>query len=356
MIGIVISIFTAVVVTQLFVGLIAYSPKFAKNKFFGVNEDGTPKKLMKKEFDILKNRKVFYCISVGIMVLGLVFSLVRGFNYGIDFTGGTMMQIDMGKTVETEEVKDVLKAYELEDLSIVLGGEESDQIIIKTTSAMNNEARAELVNTLGEVYGVTEDDVLASEEFGPTVGKELKQNALKSVLIAALGMLIYVIFRFKSWKYGVTSILGVLHDALIVLAFYAIFNVTINNPFIAGILTVVGYSINDTIVIFDRIRENKKLLKKENNYNIINHSVNQTLDRSVMTSLTTLICMVPLFFMVSTSIREFVIPLMVGVLVGTYSSIFLCSPMYYELTKSDDESKYLTAQKAKVKKDGKKKN
>ena len=354
MIGIVISIFTAVVVTQLFVGLLANSPKYAKNKFFGLNEDGTPKKILKKEFDFLKNRKVFYCISVGIMVIGLVFSLVRGFNYGIDFTGGTMMQIDMGKTVETEEVKEVLADYELKDLSIVLGGDASDQIIIKTTSAMDNDARAELVNTLSDAYGITEDDVLASEEFGPTVGRELKQNAVKSVLLAAIGMLIYVIFRFKSWQYGVTSILGVLHDALIVLAFYAIFNITINNPFIAGILTVVGYSINDTIVIFDRIRENKKIFKKENNYTVINHSVNQTLDRSIMTSLTTLICMVPLFFMVSTSIREFVIPLMTGVLVGTYSSIFLCSPLFYDLIKSEDQSKYLTAQKAKAKKDKKK--
>jgi len=356
MIGIVISIFTAVVVTQLFVGLVANSPKYAKNKYFGVNEDGTPKKLMKKEFDILKNRKVFYCISVGIMVLGLALSLVRGFNYGIDFTGGTMMQIDMGQTVVTEEVKKELKEFDLKDLSVVLSGDQGEQIIIKTTSAMNNEARAELVHALAEKYNITDKDILASEEFGPTVGRELKQNAIKSVLIAALGMLIYVIFRFKSWKYGVTAIFGVLHDALIVLALYAIFNITINNPFIAGILTVVGYSINDTIVIFDRIRENKKILKKENNYNVINHSVNQTLDRSVMTSLTTLICMIPLFFMVSTSIREFVIPLMTGVLVGTYSSIFLCSPMFYELSKSEDESKYLIAQKTNRKKDRKNKN
>ncbi|MFR8518359.1 MAG: protein translocase subunit SecF [Emergencia timonensis] len=140
---------------------------------------------------------------------------------------------------------------------------------------------------------------------------------------------------------------------MIVLAFYAIFNVTINNPFIAGILTVVGYSINDTIVIFDRIRENKKIYRKDTNEVVIDRSVNQTLNRSIMTSLTTLICMVPLFFMVSTSIREFVLPLMVGVLVGTYSSIFLCSPLFYEFSKSEDKSKYLTAQKAKEKKEAK---
>ncbi|MBR3786269.1 MAG: protein translocase subunit SecF [Firmicutes bacterium] len=347
MIGIVVSIFTAVVITQLFVGLLASSPRFAKNTFFGIKPDGTPKKLLKKEFKFIENRKIFYMISVAVIVVGLVFSVARGFNYGIDFTGGTMMQIHMGKTVETEEVKDVLKDYELEDLSIVLAGDNNDEIIIKTTTALNNDARHELIHTLGEKYGISDDSVLASEEFGPTVGNELKTNAVKSVLFAAVGMLIYIIFRFKSWKYGAASIVGVAHDVLFVLAFYAIFNVTINNPFIAGILTVVGYSINDTIVIFDRVRENKRIYKKENNLTVLNRSINQTLDRSVMTSLTTLICMVPLFFMVSTSIREFVIPLMVGVLVGTYSSIFVCSPLYYEMAKSEDESKYLTAQKKK---------
>ncbi len=349
MIGIVISIFTAVVVTQLFIGLLANSPKFAKNKFFGVNEDGTPKKLLKKEFKFIENRRIFYIISVAVIVLGLVFSLFRGFNYGIDFTGGTMMQINMGQQVETQEVEGHLKEFQLEDLSVILAGDNNEQIIIKSTSALDNEGRSAVVEHLGDIYGIKGEDVLASEEFGPTVGDELKANAVKSVCIAAIGMLIYIIIRFKSWKYGLASIAGVGHDVLLVLAFYAIFNVTINNPFIAGILTVVGYSINDTIVIFDRIRENKKIYKKENHLKLINLSVNQTIDRSVMTSLTTLVCMIPLFFMVSTSIREFVLPLMVGILVGTYSSIFVCSPILYELFKGEDQSKYLTAQKKKKK-------
>ena len=353
MIGIIVSIFTAVVITQLFISLLANSKTFAKNKFFGVNEDGTPKSFLKKQFKFIGNRKIFYCISAGVIILGLVFSVVRGFNYGIDFTGGTMIQIDMGKTVETEEVKDALAKYEMKDLSVVLGGDNKDEVIIKTTNALGNKARADVVDTLGKEFGITQKDVLSSEEFGPTVGQELKTNALKSVLIAAIGMLIYIIFRFKSWKYGVSSIAGIFHDVLVVLAFYAIFNVTINNPFIAGILTVVGYSINDTIVIFDRIRENKKIHRKDTNEVVIDRSVNQTLNRSIMTSLTTLICMVPLFLMVSTSIREFVLPLMVGVLVGTYSSIFLCSPLFYEFSKSEDKSKYLTAQKAKEKKEAK---
>ena len=340
MIGIVVSIFTAVVITQLFIGIVAES-KNVKNKYFGVNEDGTPKQLLNKQFKFISNRKIFYSISVVCIVLGLIFSVVRGYNYGIDFTGGTMLQLNMHKQVEISEVEKALDKYDLNP-TIIYSGENREQVVIKTIEALDNNARAEVIDTLNEKFGTTQKDVLASEQFGPSVGKELKTNAVKSVIISAIGMLLYIIFRFKSWKYGVAAISGIFHDVLMVLAFYAIFNVTINNPFIAGILTVVGYSINDTIVIFDRIRENKKLFRKESNENIIDKSINQTLNRSIMTSFTTLIVMVPLFFMVSTSIREFILPLMVGVIVGTYSSIFVCSPIFYEFSKTDDVSKYLT--------------
>lgn len=340
MIGIVVSIFTAVVITQLFIGIVAES-KNVKNKYFGVNEDGTPKQLLNKQFKFISNRKIFYSISVVCIVLGLIFSVVRGYNYGIDFTGGTMLQLNMHKQVEISEVEKALDKYDLNP-TIIYSGENREQVVIKTIEALDNNARAEVIDTLNEKFGTTQKDVLASEQFGPSVGKELKTNAVKSVIISAIGMLLYIIFRFKSWKYGIAAISGIFHDVLMVLAFYAIFNVTINNPFIAGILTVVGYSINDTIVIFDRIRENKKLFRKESNENIIDKSINQTLNRSIITSITTLIVMVPLFFMVSTSIREFILPLMVGVIVGTYSSIFVCSPIFYEFSKKDDVSKYLT--------------
>ena len=358
MIGIIVSIFTAVVITQLFIGILSESRRFAKNKFFGVKEDGTPKQFTNRKFRFIPNRKKFYAISAIVIIVGLGFAMVRGYNYGIDFTGGTMIQLDMGKTVETDEVKKVLTHEGLEDVSVVLSGEKQDQIIIKTTNALDNDERAEIVDVMCDEYAIEHSDVLASQNFGPTIGKELKSNAVKSIIIAAIGMLIYIIFRFKSWKYGVASIAGILHDVLVVLAFYAIFGVTINNPFIAGILTVVGYSINDTIVIFDRIRENKRLHHRDPVDQVIDRSINQTLNRSIMTSVTTLICMVPLCVMVSISIREFVIPLRVGVLVGTYSSVFLCSPLFYEFSKNEDTSKYVAAQKAREKKEknGKKKD
>ena len=351
MIGIVFSIFTAVVITQLFISLLASSKKFAKNKYFGVNEDGSPKQLLNKTFSFIKHRKVYYIVSVSIIVIGLLFMMIGGMNYGIDFTGGTNIQVEMGKQVDIADVEDALKDYDL-DPTIIYAGEGNTQIVIKTIKSLENAERADVIETLGTEFGVTQDDVLASEQFGPSVGDELKANAVKAVIIAAIGMLIYIIFRFKSWKYGLSAVVGVAHDVLMVIAFYAIFGFTVNNPFIAAILTLVGYSINDTIVIFDRIRENKRIYNKDNNETNINRSLNQTLNRTIMTSMTTLVVMIPLCIMVSSSIREFIIPLMVGVIVGCLSSIFVCSPIYYDLCRNEETTKYMkaTAKSKKAKK------
>ena len=340
MLGIIFSIFTAVIITQLFISLLANEKKFSKNKYFGVNEDGTPKQLLNKTFSFIKNRKIYYIISVSIIVIGLVFALVGGMNYGIDFTGGTNIQVEMGQQVDIDDVKDTLKEFDL-DPQIIYAGEGNTQLVIKTMKSLENAERAEIIDSLSDAYGITDEDVLASEQFGPSVGDELKANAVKAVVIASIGMLIYIIFRFRSWKFGFTAIVGVVHDVLMVIAFYAIFGFTVNNPFIAAILTLVGYSINDTIVIFDRIRENKKIYSKDNNETNIDRSLNQTLNRTIMTSLTTLVVMIPLCIMVSASIREFIIPLMVGVIVGCLSSIFVCSPLYYDLCRNEEESKYL---------------
>lgn len=350
-IGIVISIFTAVVITQLFISLIAESKKFAKNKFFGVTEDGKPKQLLHKSIAFVKNRKIFYLISTGIIIVGLAFSFIGGLNYGIDFTGGTMIQVDLHEHVKASEVEAAIKQYDL-DPSIIYSGENNTQVVIKTTGSLDNVHRGEVIDSLKDEFGITDEDVIASEQFGPSVGDELKANAVKAVLIASIGMLLYIIFRFKSWKYGISAVAGVVHDVLMVIAFYAIFGFTVNNPFIAAILTLVGYSINDTIVIFDRIRENERIYRKDSMESIIDRSINNTLNRTIITSLTTLVVMIPLCIMVSESIREFIIPLMVGVVVGCYSSIFICTPLYYDLSKGKEESKYLkqTKQKKKNKK------
>ena len=347
MIGTVMSVITAVFITQLFVGLLADSKKFGTNKMFGLNEDGTPKGLasLLSNFHVkfVENRKKFYAVSACVIIIGLGFALFRGFNYGIDFTGGTMMQIEMGQEVSIDEVKETIAEFDLNP-TIVYASDNHSQVIIRTIKDLKSADRTAVVNTLQEKYGFTDDDVLASEQFGPTVGRDLRQNAIKSILIAAAVMLVYIRFRFKTWKYGLAAVAGLAHDVLVTLSIYAIFRITINNPFIAGILTVVGYSINDTIVVFDRIRENSKFFKRKQNAELINTSVNQTLSRSIMTSLTTLLVMIPLFVMASSELRAFLIPLMIGVFVGTYSSVFLCSPLFYELTRKENLSKYAEQQ------------
>ncbi|MBP3383891.1 MAG: protein translocase subunit SecD [Firmicutes bacterium] len=340
MIGIIVSLFTAVIVTRIFVEIIAESKKFSAKKFFGVKEDNTTTFTIKKDLHFVKHRKKFYAVTCIILVIGLGFGLIKGLNYGIDFTGGTMMQIDMGKQVSEKEVKQSLKEYDL-DAEIVYSGENNEEVIIRTTVALDKDERAAVIATLQEDFGFEDEDVLAHELFGPSVGKELRNNAIKAILLSAICMLIYIRLRFSEWKFGGAALAGVLHDVLLVIAFYAIFQVQVNNPFIAGILTVVGYSINDTIVIFDRIRENIKYAKRGNTEELVDNSVTQTLGRSMMTSATTFIVMIPLVIMGGEAIREFTIPLMIGVLVGAASSITICSPLYYEFAHRKHGSKYL---------------
>ncbi len=339
MIGIVVSVFTAVVVTQLYVNLFANSRKYAKKSFFGIRKDGKASFSFDRELHFIKHKKVFYIVSIAIIIIGLGFGVVRGLNYGIDFTGGTMIQMDMGEKVDIKEVDKALKEYKL-DPEIIYSGANNEQIVIRTIEALDSDERAEVIGTINEAFGTTEEDVVAEELFGPSVGKELRNNAIIAIIIASICMLIYIRFRFSQWKFGGAALLGVIHDVLIVIAFYAIFNITVNNPFIAGILTVVGYSINDTIVIFDRVRENLKYMRKGNTEEVLDTSITQTLGRSLMTSVTTLIVMVPLLIMAGEAIREFVLPLMVGIIAGAYSSICVCSPLYYEFSKRGELSKY----------------
>ena len=331
MIGIIVSLLTAVVITHLYLGIFANTRRFSKKKYFGIKEDGTAMFAIKRQFSFIKHRKIYYTVSVVILVIGLAFGLVRGLNYGIDFTGGTMVQIDMGKEVAMEEVEAVLNDRGIE-AEVVYAGENNEQIMIRTVDAIENDERSALIADLQQEFGFDDSDILAQELFGPTVGKELRNNAIKAVLLAAVGMLIYIRLRFKEWNFGASAILGVLHDVLIVLTFYAVFNVTVNNPFIAGILTVVGYSINDTIVIFELMRKDEE--------EIIDISINQTLSRSIMTTFTTLIVMVPMFIMTSASMREFILPLMVGVAAGCLSSIFICSPLYYQFSQHKRKTRY----------------
>lgn len=177
------------------------------------------------------------------------------------------------------------------------------------------------------------------EQFSASVGSLLKMNAFKALLIATIGMLIYIIIRFE-WKFGIAAVASLIHDVLIMIAFYGLFHIPINNPFIAAILTIIGYSVNDTIVIFDRIRENLKIMRKTKMEELIDKSINQTIVRSLMTSLTTLLAIIPLLILGGETIREFVTPLMVGIVAGAVSSITISNPVYYEIDRMVNKPKY----------------
>lgn len=291
-----------------------------------------------KSISFLKYRKFYYIIFTSIIILGLVVGFIRGFNFGIDFTGGTMLQLEMGKEVSVREIDGVLKANGIE-ADIVHAGENNSQVIIRTVQALDTAAREELLSDFFTEFNLSDNSVMAVEQFGPSVGDLLKKNAVKAVIIASIGMLIYIIFRFE-WKFGLAAIITVVHDVLFLVACYGFFGIPINNPFIAAVLTLVGYSINDTIVIFDRIRENLNVMKKNKLEELIDTSINQTLVRSLMTAVTTIVAIIPLFILGGEVIRQFTLPLIIGIAVGAASSICIASPIYYQLCQITGGPKY----------------
>lgn len=283
---------------------------------------------MKREFNfnIVEKIRLWLLISLAVMVLGGVFTIARGLNYGLDFTGGTMMQIDLGEVVETQEVREILAAFELNE-EIVSAGSDKEEVILRTKVSLTNEERKAIFEALSQRYDLQEEDLIAAEQFGPSFGEETRNNAVLAILIAGAGMLLYITLRFE-FVYGAASILALLHDVLILFSIYAIFRIPVNSSFIAAVLTIVGYSINDTIVVFDRVRENVKLMKKTTHVKIANESIRQTFVRTINTSLTTVLVIGSLYVLGVASIKDFALPLMLGILVGTYSSIFIASPIW----------------------------
>lgn len=272
---------------------------------------------------IAENYKIWFLISLAIILVGGVFALTSGFNLGIDFTGGTMMQIELNETVPVDTVQELIEPFDL-DAQVVHAGSEKSEIIIKTRQSLSNDQRLEIYEVFAAKYSA---EFRGAEQFGPTIGEEIRSRAVWSILIASAFMLVYITLRFEFF-YGVAAIVALLHDVFILLSLYAIFKIPVNSSFIAAILTIVGYSINDTIVVFDRVRENVRRMKRASRFEIANKSLSQTITRSINTSLTTLLVIGSLFFLTNESIREFALPLLVGVLAGTYSSIFIASPLW----------------------------
>jgi len=274
---------------------------------------------------IIEKRKWFYIFSLLIIIPGILSMFVQGFNLGIDFKGGSMLRYKMDASIEVAAVTQTVTGLNLvQEVSV----QKSEGEFYIRTNELNQEQTQQITGALQAQYQNIE--LLSAESVGATIGSELVKNAFLAIAIALVLMLIYITFRFE-WTFGLAAVLALFHDVLIVCGIFSLFQWEVNSAFIAAILTIIGYSINDTIVIFDRVRENLRMKKKDPLPTLLNRSILQTLNRSVNTVLTVLMPLITLLIFGGGTIRVFVIALLVGFLFGMYSSICVASPFYYEI-------------------------
>lgn len=329
--GIVISMFTALVVTKFLLNAF-YAIGIQNEKVYGVGKEH-------KTIGFVSKRTVFFTISILAILSGFVMMGVnkaqtgQTLNYSLDFVGGTSTTLTLNEDMTIEEI-DAQIVPHIEEITgdgnvQVTKVASSNDIIIKTRT-LDRDEREEFAGMMAEQFGVQEDSITA-ETISATVSSEMQKNAILSVLVSAAFMLVYIWFRFKDIRFGASSVTALLHDVLVVLAFYAIAKIPVGNTFIACMLTIVGYSINATIVIFDRIRENLADTRKKEVSEIVDKSITQTLSRSIFTSLTTFFMVFTLAIFGVSSIREFAFPLMAGIICGAYSSVCITGALWLVL-------------------------
>lgn len=290
--------------------------------------------LPKIRFDILKRSKLWFAISLLIIIPGIFCMFTKGFNFGIDFTGGTIIEMEFQQEVTLPQVRDVLREYNLDNATIQLSGdvsnvEASKDVMIRTMDLEENDRKAVMASLKNEIGDYT---VLREEKVGATIGGELITDALMATVISWILIILYVSYRFE-WRFGVAAILTLIHDVLIVLSVFSFLQKQVDSSFVAAILTIIGYSINDTIVIFDRIRENQRLhFKRGGDLNeLANRSIYQTLTRSLYTVFTVLFTTFALYFFGGDTTKDFSFALLIGFFSGSYSSIFVASPLWVVL-------------------------
>ncbi|HEY5524584.1 MAG TPA: protein translocase subunit SecD [Clostridium sp.] len=323
MIGILVSLFTALVITKFLLNKAVEMGLLSKLSHFRVNKTGVKSTSLK----IIEKRKIWFTLSAIVILIGMSFIAFRGLNFGIDFKGGTDVVIQLNDGFNKDEVDTIAKKYTDDIVSNVVEG---NQYEIKSSS-LDSQKVADLINELKSTYALGDNPLVSQDEIGASIGNDLKKNSIIALSIALIAMLIYIAIRFE-FKFGIASVIALFHDILITLSVYSIFDIQINTPFIAAILTIVGYSMNDTIVIFDRIRENSKSMRRKDILEVADVSLTQTIGRSINTTVATLltICAINVFV---PSVRSFAFPLVIGIAAGAYSSIFIASPVWVILKK-----------------------
>lgn len=293
-------------------------------------------------FDIIGKRKIWYAISSVLIIASLFFMVTRGFNMGIDFTGGTIIDLRFEKAVNINDVRAVLNEYDLSNSTIQLSGEnsssiESENVMIRTVD-LEEQERKEVMAALTDKLGAYQ--VLREEKVGATMGTELIMNAVYATIISWLLIIAYVSYRFE-FKFGISAVLGLAHNVIIVLGAFALTQRQIDSSFVAALLTIIGYSINDTIVIFDRIRENLKLHFRKNGdiVELVNTSIYQTMTRSIYTVSTVLFATFALYFFGGDTTKDFAFALLIGFFCGAYTSIFIASPLWVTFRRYSDKKR-----------------
>lgn len=345
MVGIATSLFTAIFLTR-----IIFDWQLNHSRKITFTAKITENWLANPTFKFLENRKIAYIISGSLITISLISFAVRGFNLGIDFQGGRTYTVRFDQDVKVADVQKAL-AVEFGTPPEVKTFGGNDQVRITTkfkvedlSENVDNEVETALYNGLkngGFLGNVTFEDFMSnyrtsSQKVGPTISDDIKKDAFIAIVFALVIIFLYIMVRFSNWKYGLGGVISLAHDAIITLGFFSLFHgilpfsLEIDQAFIAAILTVIGYSINDTVIVYDRIREYLKLYPKRDLDNNMNHAMNSTLRRTMNTSLTTLVVLLVIFIFGGENIRGFIFALLVGIGIGTYSSIFVASPIVYE--------------------------
>ena len=351
--GIVVSMFTALVITRMIVYAF-YAVGIRNPKLYGrIKEERAP-------IDFLGKRKIFFAVSVAVILVGFVFMGVNAgtgkgaLNYSLEFKGGTSTNVTFDKAYTLKEIDETM----IPDLEKVTDDPNiqvqtvanSNQVIFKTQT-LDLEKREAFAKYMADEFGVEERDI-TTENISSTVSSEMRVDAIIAVAIATVFMLLYIWLRFKDIRFATSAVVALIHDVLVVLAFYVIARISVGNTFIACMLTIVGYSINATIVIFDRIREEMKTKKRGEELEVlVNRCITRTLTRSIYTSLTTFVMVAVLFIMGVSSIKEFALPLMVGIICGAYSSVCITGALWYvmktKIGKKAEPAKVGTSKKKK---------